>query len=225
MIQRHSERLTRLIDDLLTLSDLELGRTEIRPARCLSRGRRRRRSRCCARRRRSGAWSSRADVADGLPLISGDRRPREQVLINLVDNAIKYSGPGSRVRVAARRVNGGRRRLGGRDRRRRQRHRHRREGPAAAHRALLPRRPGPLARARRHRPRPRDRQAHHAGARRLARDRQLARPRHDRPYHVPEPATEERSPLRHRQQNPPVGVDRRRERRSSIFFESPTHQT
>src|SRR5206468_928346 len=31
VIQRHSERLARLIDDLLTLSDLELGRTEIRP--------------------------------------------------------------------------------------------------------------------------------------------------------------------------------------------------
>jgi two-component system phosphate regulon sensor histidine kinase PhoR len=106
VIQRHSERLTRLIDDLLTLSDLELGRTEIRP-RLLS----------VAelvpgpiemlkQKAEERDVVVRAEVADPLPPVLGDRDRLEQVLINLIDNAIKYSGAGSRVRVVARPLDG-----------------------------------------------------------------------------------------------------------------------
>ena len=106
VIQRHSERLTRLIDDLLTLSDLELGRTEIRP-RVLS----------VAelipppiemlkRKAEERNVEVHAEVADHLPAVLGDRDRLEQVLINLIDNAIKYSGAGSRVRVVARTLDG-----------------------------------------------------------------------------------------------------------------------
>jgi two-component system phosphate regulon sensor histidine kinase PhoR len=103
VIQRHSERLTRLIDDLLTLSDLELGRTEIRPrplsvADVVGPPLEMLRQKAQERGVELGAT-----VADGLPPISGDRDRVEQVLINLVDNAIKYSNAGSRVRVTARR--------------------------------------------------------------------------------------------------------------------------
>ena len=51
---------------------------------------------------------------------------------------------------------------------------------AAGDRALLSRRPGPLAPARRHRPRARDRQAHPAPPPRPPGDRERARPRHHR---------------------------------------------
>ena len=40
-------------------------------------------------------------VPDGLPLVCADRKKVEQVLINLVSNAIKYSPQGGRVRVSA----------------------------------------------------------------------------------------------------------------------------
>ncbi|MBI2963445.1 MAG: PAS domain-containing protein [Deltaproteobacteria bacterium] len=102
VILRHCERLTRLIDDLLTLSDLELGRTELR-ARPLAveevvRG--------CVEVLRQKAEERgvavRVEIAPGLPPVLADRDRLEQVLINLIDNGIKYSGPGSEVRVVAR---------------------------------------------------------------------------------------------------------------------------
>ena len=107
VIQRHSERLTRLIDDLLTLSDLELGKTEIRPrplavAEVVGTPIEMLRQKAAER-----SIELRADVPEGLPEVFGDRDRLEQVLINLIDNAIKYSGPGSEVHVAAARLTGG----------------------------------------------------------------------------------------------------------------------
>jgi two-component system, OmpR family, phosphate regulon sensor histidine kinase PhoR len=106
VIQRHSERLTRLIDDLLTLSDLELGRTEIRPrplsvAELIPPP-----IEMLKQKAEERNVVVRAEVADSLPLVLGDRDRLEQVLINLIDNAIKYSGAGSRVRVVARSLDG-----------------------------------------------------------------------------------------------------------------------
>lgn len=102
VIERHSERLTRLTDDLLTLSDLELGRTALRrtavslppavdAAINLMRGK-------AARRE----VEIRGDVPADLPRLCADPDRVEQVLLNLVDNAVKYTPAGGRVRVSAR---------------------------------------------------------------------------------------------------------------------------
>src|SRR2546430_5606454 len=48
----------------------------------------------------------RAEIPPDLPGVLGDRDRLEQVLINLIDNAIKYSGSGSSVRVVARALEG-----------------------------------------------------------------------------------------------------------------------
>ena len=106
VIDRHSERLGRLIDDLLTLSDLEFGRTPprrrplpVEPAiddvvqilgeRAVQHG-----------------VTLTTDVATDTPLANADGDQLRQVLINLVDNAIKYTPAGGTVHIEARPTDG-----------------------------------------------------------------------------------------------------------------------
>jgi two-component system phosphate regulon sensor histidine kinase PhoR len=102
VIDRHSERLGRLINDLLTLSDLEFGRTpprrrplavepviddvvQILGDRAAQRG---------------IALTTEVDAAT--PTVDADGDQLRQVLINLVDNAIKYTPDGGTVHLVAR---------------------------------------------------------------------------------------------------------------------------
>jgi two-component system, OmpR family, phosphate regulon sensor histidine kinase PhoR len=101
VIDRHSERLGRLIDDLLTLSDLELGRSPLRLGTV---------SVAAAvddvlqiladAAARAGVDLS-AAVEPDTPRIEVDADRFRQVLINLVDNAVKYTPGGGRVSVRA----------------------------------------------------------------------------------------------------------------------------
>ena len=102
IIERHTERLGRLTEDLLTLSDLESGRALIVPQpvevkeliqRILEvftdRG---------AKKQVALTYFAEPD----LPPLSGAPDRLQQLVINLVDNAIKYTPPGGKVEVFGR---------------------------------------------------------------------------------------------------------------------------
>ena len=106
VIDRHAERLGRLIDDLLTLSDLELGRTPLRLAAVdlvpviddvLA---------IFAERMKLAELAVTTRVEPGTPQVLADADRLQQVLINLVDNAMKYSPAGGCIAISAGRGNG-----------------------------------------------------------------------------------------------------------------------
>lgn len=99
VIDRHSERLGRLIDDLLTLSDLELGRTplaltEVKVATAVDDV-----LQILSDTAQRAGVRIRACVAPDTPPVLADGDRLRQVLINLVDNAIKYTPAGGEVTV------------------------------------------------------------------------------------------------------------------------------
>ncbi len=98
---KNSERLIRLINDILDISKIEQGSIQLRhvsldPA-----------DLCWTAGREVETFADGRDiaidvsVADGLPPISADRDRALQVLANLLSNAIKFSDPGQRVELTA----------------------------------------------------------------------------------------------------------------------------
>jgi two-component system phosphate regulon sensor histidine kinase PhoR len=99
IIERHAERLGRLVDDLLILSDLELGRAELQrdavPVEPIVG------AVVDVLRDKAAAAGVALTVhmEPGTPLLDADPDRVEQALLNLVDNAIKYTPRGGHVRV------------------------------------------------------------------------------------------------------------------------------
>ena len=108
IVFRHTERLGRLLDDLTDLSNIELGRVALRLEgvrldevvdSVLA---------IIAPKAEAGRVTLAAHLAPGLGPVSADRDRLAQILINLVDNAVKYTPAGGRVTVSARRTEGDR---------------------------------------------------------------------------------------------------------------------
>jgi two-component system phosphate regulon sensor histidine kinase PhoR len=102
VIDRHSERLSRLIDDLLTLSDLELGKSPLKKEAVLLGALVDETLEVLGEKARRGNVTLVKQLPPGLPLLTGDGDRLQQVLINLADNAVKYTPPGGRVTIGAR---------------------------------------------------------------------------------------------------------------------------
>lgn len=99
-IDRNAERLARLVGDLLDLSRIEAGQVKLDlepvPVREL-----------CLQavesvdvRARERGHEIHVDVAEDL-WARADERALDQVLVNLLDNAVKYTPPGGRIRLGA----------------------------------------------------------------------------------------------------------------------------
>jgi two-component system phosphate regulon sensor histidine kinase PhoR len=101
IVFRHTERLGRLLNDLADLSNIELGRValHLEPTRleevvdstlAIIRA-----------KADGGGVTVAAVLPSGLPAVHADRDRVAQILINLVDNAVKYTPAGGRVEVSA----------------------------------------------------------------------------------------------------------------------------
>lgn len=101
IIDRHSERLSRLIDDLLTLSNLELGRAELHRKELLISELVQEAFDVVQEKAQRGQVTLSQHIPPALPAVSGDRDRLHQVLINLIDNAVKYTSAQGQVTVSA----------------------------------------------------------------------------------------------------------------------------
>jgi two-component system phosphate regulon sensor histidine kinase PhoR len=106
VIDRHSERLSRLIDDLLTLSDLELGKTALKRDAVHLETLVDEVFEILREKARRAKVTLVKHIPADLSLIVGDADRLQQVLINLTDNAIKYSADGGTVQIVARGLDG-----------------------------------------------------------------------------------------------------------------------
>jgi PAS domain S-box-containing protein len=101
----NTDRLTRLVNDLLDLNKIEAGRLELTLAPTSTR------DLVAGTLRDLGPLAAAQQVTlvadtEGAPPMVGDRDRLVQVLANLVSNAVKYSSAGAEVRVRARRAGG-----------------------------------------------------------------------------------------------------------------------
>ena len=100
------DRLVRLINDLLDISKIESGKMEFHLNRlnvndCVQKSMRSLRALAEAHK-----VSIRSDTVEELPAVMADRDRMEQVITNLLSNALKYTNPGTDVTVQTR-ANGG----------------------------------------------------------------------------------------------------------------------
>ncbi len=169
LLVRENERLSRLIDNFLSFSRMERNKQALefapaRPADLMETA-----AEAVRQRFESGGCSFTVEVAPDLPDVDADADAMVTVLLNLLDNAWKYSGEEKRIALRAR-AEGGGRLLRGRG----QRHRHDAAAGAAGLRAVLPGGQPPLAQRRRLRPGAEHREVHRGRARRQRRRAQRA---------------------------------------------------
>ncbi|HEY1365717.1 MAG TPA: GAF domain-containing protein, partial [Gaiellaceae bacterium] len=97
-IVHEGKRLARIVDDMLLANRLDVGSVEISMSRCDGAALAREIVALAAPRSR-GIVALRLETEEGVPAIVCDADRLRQVLINLVDNAIKYSPQGGDVRL------------------------------------------------------------------------------------------------------------------------------
>ena len=107
MMERNAQSLIELVNDLLDASKLESGTMRLDVASIDLRALARRAARDDgAARAREGSSRSKKHMPADLPLVEADRAKLRRVLVNLISNAIKFTGRGGEISVRAVREDG-----------------------------------------------------------------------------------------------------------------------
>jgi two-component system phosphate regulon sensor histidine kinase PhoR len=101
IVHRHTERLGRLLNDLTDLSNIELGKVSLRLAPTAVSSVVESVLDIIQPRAEAAGVALESALPHELPAVQVDHDRLAQILINLVDNAVKYSRPGGRVTVRA----------------------------------------------------------------------------------------------------------------------------
>jgi two-component system phosphate regulon sensor histidine kinase PhoR len=107
IIERQSRRLARLIDDLVSLSDLERGLSPLKLEALEPRRVAEEAAELMREPARRNGIELEVRAADDLPPVSGDHDRMTQVMVNLLDNALKYTPRGGSVKVDVRAADAG----------------------------------------------------------------------------------------------------------------------
>jgi two-component system, OmpR family, phosphate regulon sensor histidine kinase PhoR len=101
IMERHSDRLNALVEDVLSLARLESPGAELDLAEVDLDELLHSIMRDWEKRFEARQLESQLDVAENLPLLEADESRLQEVVYNLLDNAVKYSQPGGTVSLRA----------------------------------------------------------------------------------------------------------------------------
>jgi two-component system, OmpR family, phosphate regulon sensor histidine kinase PhoR len=103
-IARHAERLNRLVEDLLTISNVELGEMHFSFESVALSGIVQSVLNMIQPKAREKKIEIISEIPEELPLIQADRDRLSQILINVLDNAVKFTPEGGSVQISAARA-------------------------------------------------------------------------------------------------------------------------
>lgn len=101
VIVSEADRMTRIVKDLLTLSKFDYGKMEMNISRFSFGEAVKNVHKAAALNAQSHGHTFTLECPDGLPMVDGDQERLEQVIMNIVSNAIKYTADGGVITMTA----------------------------------------------------------------------------------------------------------------------------